>query len=330
MSDKFNLQKMPGLSRRTLLLSGLSGLSTGAVMILGACANRNPQTSSNRQSIAVPLTPAPFASPGTFSFETVTVNEAGQIVKREQKQARYFTQTLGSNTQFKPVQPILEMVEIPAGEFMMGSPENEANRNESESPQHLVKVPRFFMGRFEVTEAQWRSLMGKDPLFPMGEQFAVKSLLWSQAQRFCQALSEQTGRNYRLPSEAEWEYACRAGTTTPFSYGMTAYGSVATEPNSDGSFTIANPVPVGSFAPNPFGLHDMHGNEWEWCEDEWHDNYQGAPTDGSAWVSSGDRVLNRVARGGSYGSLPWECRSAARANKQVSVGSAGLRVVCAG
>jgi formylglycine-generating enzyme required for sulfatase activity len=161
--------------------------------------------------------------------------------------------------------------------------------------------------------------MGSNPAIFKGANQPVESASWHMCQEFCRKLSEETGKRYRLPSEAEWEYACRAGTKTPFSGGKTITTNLA---NYDGNDTYAEEgkgqyrkqtVEVGSFPPNPWGLYDMHGNEWEWCEDGWHGNYQGAPTDGSAWTNNHSQTSNRVIRGGSSLSAPWECRSAYRA-----------------
>jgi formylglycine-generating enzyme required for sulfatase activity len=345
MPDRFHLSKTPGLSRRTLILGGLGSLGAG-VTALGGCTQKNPNPLDIPPQIAVPLAPAPFSSPAAYRFETVTVNERGKIIKQEQKQTRYFTELLGEKTLLgitwqKGV--ILEMVEIPAGEFVMGSPENEPGYK-TEVPQRRIKVPRFFMGRFEVTEAQWQTVMGQEPLFPQGNSFPAQSLLWDSAQRFCKVLSQLTGRIYRLPSEVEWEYACRAGTSTAFNLGPTLTTDLANFGDGkrfgEPSFTIPpapgerlyGVAPVGCFPANAFGLHEMHGNSEEWCADEWRDNYQGASTDVRAWDTGKNQangVIYRVTRGGSWGSsAPWDCRSASRAMKQQSVGSAGFRVVC--
>jgi formylglycine-generating enzyme required for sulfatase activity len=221
MSDPLNRPKTPRLSRRNFIFGGLSSLSAGAV-ILGGCGRQRSSMPAVLQPVAIPLAPASFDSPASFMFETVTTDEQGQIVSKASKPARYFTELL-EPPKFLGILPqpkiALEMIEIPAGEFMMGSPANEQNRDRAEGPQHRVKVPRFFMGRFEVTEAQWRSLMDQAVLFPKGANFPAGSISWTSAQEFCRKLSTQTGRNYRLPSEAEWEYACRAGTTTSFGFG---------------------------------------------------------------------------------------------------------------
>ncbi|MEL6382608.1 MAG: formylglycine-generating enzyme family protein [Cyanobacteria bacterium J06626_18] len=146
---------------------------------------------------------------------------------------------------------------------------------------------------------------------------------WYEAIEFCNRLSKYTGREYRLPSEAEWEYACRAGTATPYYFGMTISENQA---NYDGRYKST--TEVGRFPPNAFGLHDMHGNVFEWCLDDWHDNYQGAPTDGSAWLADGER---KVIRGGSWLYDPWTCRSAYRLdlNSGDRYNAFGFRVVCA-
>jgi formylglycine-generating enzyme required for sulfatase activity len=159
---------------------------------------------------------------------------------------------------------------------------------------------------------------------------------WDDAVEFCQKLSKQTGREYRLPSEAEWEYACRAGTTTPFHFGPTITTDLV---NYDGDYTYGSApkgqyreqtTEVGSFPANNFGLYDLHGNVWEWCLDHWHNNYEGAPTNGSAWFSSDENAL-RLLRGGSWFNIPRTCRSANRDRyaRDVQYNGVGFRVVCA-
>ena len=212
---------------------------------------------------------------------------------------------------------VLEMISIPAGEFVMGSPEHEECHENSESPQHQVKIAPFFMGVFPVTQAQFRAVMKASPSYLVGEDHPVECVSWNAVAEFCTLLSQKTGRNYRLPSEAEWEYACRAGTMTPFYNGATINTDLA---NYDGRYIYRSgsrgeyrqtTTAVGSFSANAFGLYDMHGNVWEWCQDTWHDDYIGAPTDGRAWESG--RVTNyKVLRGGSWYGYPWYCRSAAR------------------
>ncbi len=156
------------------------------------------------------------------------------------------------------------MVSIPGGSFKMGSPANE-------TPQHDVTVPAFFMGKFEVTQEQYQQVMGKNPSHCEGYKRPIEMVSCNDAVEFCKKLSQKTGRTYRLPSEAEWEYACRAGTTTPFHFGETITDELA---NYHASKTHASEpkgeyrkqtTPVGEFPPNAFGLYDMHGNVWEWC-----------------------------------------------------------------
>ncbi len=264
----------------------------------------------------------------TVEFETVTVNAKGEEASRSTHQAKLFKEDLGNGV-------ILEMVSIPAGEFEMGSPRVEKWRNEDEGPQHKVSVPAFFMGKFAVTQEQYQSVIGSNPAYFKGEKRPVEEVSWRDATEFCQKLSEKTGRNYRLPSEAEWEYACRAGTTAPFHFGATLTSNLAnyrvtsiyqSEPKGENRQKTTK---VGSFPPNAFGLYDMHGNVREWCLDRYHDNYNGAPSDGSAWLKENDNDY-RLRRGGSWFSLPRFCRSALRswADAARSSPSVGLRVVC--
>jgi formylglycine-generating enzyme required for sulfatase activity len=217
---------------------------------------------------------------------------------------------------FKDCAECPEMVVIPAGRFLMGSPESEAGRERSEGPQRWVEVPRFAMGKYEVTQAQWQAVMGSNPseFKPCGLNCPVESISWNDAQEYVRRLSQRTGHNYRLPSEAEWEYAARAGTTTAYFWGDRFAGQRA---NSGSRSTVA----VGRYPANAFGLHDLHGNVWEWVQDVWHSSYAGAPSDGSAWMSGGDQAL-RVLRGGSWSNGPRLLRSANRYG-----GTPGHRIV---
>jgi eukaryotic-like serine/threonine-protein kinase len=222
---------------------------------------------------------------------------------------------------------VLEMVSIPGGSFLMGSPRNEAGRYEDESPQHRVTIAPFLMGKYPVTQSQYQAVMGNNPSHfqENGMHRPVEQVSWNDAIAFCEKLTQMTKRTYRLPSEAEWEYACRAGTTTPFHFGAAITGQVANFRGIDPDET----TPVGTFPPNAFGLFDMHGNVWEWCADHWHENYQGAPIDGSAWTigGNGDR---RVERSGSWIFSPWVCRSATRNWNDAGIRNddGGFRVVC--
>lgn len=244
---------------------------------------------------------------------------------------------------------ILEMLRIPDGEFLMGAPAQEEESKDSERPQHLVKVAPFLMGKYPVTQAQWQAVaalpmvereLQPDPSDFKGEHCPVECVSWHDALEFCQRLSQHTSRDFRLPSEAEWEYACRAGTKTPFHFGETIITDLA---NYDGSSTYGSGVrgmnrrettPVGMFqVANAFGLYDMHGNVWEWCADPWYENYQGAPTDGRVWEKDNDNQnQERLLRGGSYGSSPGRCRSACRNSnywRDKHFNNIGFRVVCA-
>ncbi|NEU72520.1 formylglycine-generating enzyme family protein [Hassallia byssoidea VB512170] len=263
-------------------------------------------------------------------FETVTVDKNGQVIKRDSNnQAKFFKEDLGNGV-------TLEMVSIPGGSFKMGSPSEEKSRNSDESRQHDVNVPAFFMGRFEVTQEQYQQVIGTNPSNFKGKKLPVESVSWKNAVEFCNKLSQKTGRKYRLPSEAEWEYACRAGTNTPFHFGETITTELA---NYDGNYTYASEpkgkkrretTEIGSFPPNGFGLYDMHGNVWEWCQDTWHDSYQKAPGNGSAWIDNDSNY--RLLRGGSWYYNPGYCRCAYRyyAYPVGNLSVIGFRVVCAG
>ncbi|MGH9831408.1 MAG: caspase, EACC1-associated type [Blastocatellia bacterium] len=209
----------------------------------------------------------------------------------------------------------LEMIYIPGGSFKMGAPEGVGNDNER--PQHDVTILGFYIGKYQITQAQWEAVMGKNPSYFKGylknffkgyfkgdPALPVENVPWNDAKQFCEKLAQMTGKAYRLPSEAEWEYACRAGTTGDYAGDLDA---MAWYGDNSGSKTH----PVGQKQPNAFGLYDMHGNVWEWCEDVWHDSYKGALTDGSAWLSGGDSI-RRVLRGGSHRNNARFCRSAYR------------------
>ena len=245
-----------------------------------------------------------------FEFDVITVNAEGKETHRERRRAEFFKEDLGNNIS-------LEMISIPGGTFMMGVAQNEASASSDEYPQHLVNIAAFSMAKYPITQAQWEAIMGNNPSSFKGANRPVENVTWHEAQEFCQRLSQKTGKTYRLPSEAEWEYACRAGTTTPFHFGETITVDLA---NYDAKYRYASAptgtyrqqtTDVGSFPPNAFGLYDMHGNVWEWCADPWHENYDGAPTDGSVWEWGGNTQY-RVIRGGSWVSDPGNCRCAFR------------------
>jgi formylglycine-generating enzyme required for sulfatase activity len=251
-------------------------------------------------------------------------------IHRRQAQNRYFDEVLTESL-------VLRLMLIPAGSFMMGSPDNELERSDAEGPQHEVNVNSFIMGKYPVTQDQWRYVaerlpqehqeLNPDPSSFKGDRRPVETVNWDDAMEFCARLSEKTGREYRLPTEAEWEYACRAGTTTPFHFGETITTDLANYAGTDEKYGAygdgpkgeyrGETTPIGHFkVANGWGLCDMHGTVWEWCLDHWHDSYklsegQLAPTDGSAWLSEPDNG-RRVLRGGSWDFYPRYCRSAYR------------------
>ena len=265
---------------------------------------------------------------GVFSKPEVKLN-------KQRRQAWYFKENLGNNI-------TLDMIYIPGGKFMMGTADEEVERLIQkygsklekyfrwEQPQHEVTVPAFFMGKYPVTQALWKAVANLpqaeknleiDPSRFKGDILPVERVSWYDAVEFCNRLSNHTGREYRLPSEAEWEYACRAGTKTPFHFGETITHELA---NYNAIYTFADEsqgeyrektTPVGTFPPNSFCLYDMHGNVWEWCYDEWHENYKNAPINGKAWYNiSNKHIENRVLRGGSWYSNPQICRNANRSS----------------
>lgn len=283
-----------------------------------------------------------------FSYQTVRVNNQGNVTARTQKNANGYIESVNGMS--------LEMVEIPGGTFMMGTGEGEKAQTireyarniiepdssqsekaeateraagwvKKEMPQHAVRVKSFFMGKYEVTQAQWRAVaqlprvnidMTIAPSLFEGDNLPVERISWNEAVEFCRRLSRATGREYRLPSEAEWEYAARSGRATQFPLGDTIttnlvnfMGEAPFGGATAGLFRQTT-TPVGSLnVANEFGLYDVSGNVWEWCADYWHDNYAGAPSDGSPWLtnkSSNDHVV----RGGAWNDAASYCRSASR------------------
>lgn len=263
----------------------------------------------------------------TFAFETLTLNAAGEVAQRRPLMARRCVEPLAPGLG-------LALVFVPGGAFMMGSPRGQGA--DDERPQHRVNVAPFWMGQGPVTQAQWEAVMGRPARCRFqGAGLPVDSVSWRQARRFCERLSSRTGRPYWLPSEARWEYACRAGTTGPFSCGETLTSAVA---NYNGEFVFRSEprgvyrhvtTPASTFPPNAFGLWDLHGNIWEWCADAWHANYAGAPPGDQAWEAGGEKG-QRVARGGCWHDTPDVCRSAARLRYAEDEGDelVGFRVVC--
>ena len=259
----------------------------------------------------------------TTIFGVPALDSRSSIAKQEQRTAQYFDLELGCGV-------TLRMIKIPGGTFVMGSPDDELLRRECEGPQYRVQVPEFCMSKFPVTQDQWDFITLTNPSFFKGEQHPVECVSWHQALDFCANLSLLSGLEFSLPSEAQWEYACRAGTTTPFSIGE----SITTEYVNYWGIASLNEIyrsetmPVGSFTPNTFGLHDLHGNVSEWCLDTWHDDYHNAPDDGTAWFD--DYGKNRVVRGGSWNSSPQDCRSAFRDKEapESRDDEIGFRVVC--
>jgi|GEM_PF-3772237 len=260
------------------------------------------------------------------------------IIQRKKSQAHYFTEDVGSDIG-------LDMILIQGGKFLMGSPPDELERLDSESPQHSVTVPSFFMGRYPITQAQWQFVvslpqvncqLNPNPSHFKGDNRPVESVSWYDAVEFCERLSQHTHRTYRLPTEAEWEYACRARTKTPFHFGESITAELAnydaTQIYGDGleGEYRRETTSVDYFEiANAFGLCDMHGNVWEWCLDHWHSNYDGAPDNGSAWLTD-DEGARRVRRGGSWNYFPSGCRSASRVNNNPDseYSDIGFRVVC--
>jgi eukaryotic-like serine/threonine-protein kinase len=262
-----------------------------------------------------------------IAVESVTLDRFGNISAKPKSSAMTFTEDLGKGIS-------MVMVKIPAGSFNMGSPDNEKDRDKNESPQHPLTLPEFYLGQTLVTQEQWETIMGANPSsFKGNNKLPVDSVSWLEAMDFCRRLTRKTGRTYRLPSEAEWEYACRAGTKTPFAFGETINPKIV---NFDGTRPYASAsqgenrkktTPVATFPPNVFGLYDMHGNLWEWCLDEWVENYNNSRARGD--LKSQNPEKERLLRGGSWNYGAKSSRSADRSHVPASRRRNwfGLRVV---
>jgi eukaryotic-like serine/threonine-protein kinase len=331
---------------------GLASASIGSGVSLWLASNQTKDDMSSSRSSEPTFRGAADAAKGATStpeatsnlvtrrveFPTVTVNETGKSLPESKGQVTVYSDDLGNGI-------MLTMASLPGGTFMMGSPTTEDDRETDEGPQHSVRIPGFWMGQFEVTQAQWSQVakmekvsidLNPDPANFKGPNRPVEQVSWDEATEFCARLSRATNRAYRLPSEAEWEYACRAGTDTPFSFGPTLNPDVA---NYNGNYTYGQgtkgkyrqgTTDVGSFPANAFGLYDMHGNVWEWCQDWWNDDYSKAPTDGNAQLNQQSDKSYRLLRGGTWDNYPRYCRSAFRHG--ISPGRRsyyiGFRVAC--
>jgi formylglycine-generating enzyme required for sulfatase activity/uncharacterized caspase-like protein len=326
------------LTRRQLIGLGLGSAGVGGALLVKSLW---PMTSS-------PSSGSPVITVRPFGFNLVNVNAEGKKINRQRGKAQFFTEDLGRGLK-------LEMVAISGGTFQMGSPGTEEKRYNGEGPQHSVTIKPFLIGKYAVTQAQWQAVaalpqvnrvLRPNPANFKGANRPVERVSWHDAVEFCDRLSRHTKRNYRLPSEAEWEYACRAGTMTPFHFGETITTVLANYRGTDledhgttypGSYGAGpkgtdrkQTTEVGSFkVANAFGLYDMHGNVWEWCLDPWHANYQGAPNDGSVWTSKDDSG-QKLLRGGSWYDPPGFCRSALRywVIPDRRLNTDGFRVVC--
>jgi formylglycine-generating enzyme required for sulfatase activity len=282
--------------------------------------------------------------PRWLLLPSATVNDDGRAVRTELVRLRLWAtpRLEGPGAWFEPLGDgvALTLVAIPAGSFWMGSPLEEEGRSGNEGPQHRVNLQGFWKGQTPITQAQWRRVMGTNPSQFQGlgadrDQRPVEQVSWNDAMAFCDKLNQLTGRCYSLPSESQWEYACRAGTTTPFHFGGTVISELANFDVTQSSGETPQGVSrketsaVGLFPANGWGLHDLHGNVREWCLDATHDSYRRAPDDGRAWVSK-DSNKTRLLRGGSWLNIPRNCRSAYRFENPPDIARSltGFRVVC--
>lgn len=260
-----------------------------------------------------PLTPV--------RYEAATLNAQGMLISRRRHHAMLYRQDVGRGEG-------VDMILIPASEFARTTLDSVRTCATPADTWHSVRANSFLMAKTLITQAQWEAVaylpkLRRDlkprPSFVRGEMHPVECVSWYDAQEFCARLTRYSSLPFRLPSEIEWEAACRAETTTAFHFGSTITSDYA---NYSGSYKYASEeagiyrrstTPVESFFPNAYGLYDMHGNVWEWCADHWHDNYEGAPRDGSARIDAQQhRTMLRVLRGGAWADTPAKLRSASR------------------
>jgi formylglycine-generating enzyme required for sulfatase activity/tRNA A-37 threonylcarbamoyl transferase component Bud32 len=320
----------PATRRNFIKWLGFGGVGAVSVLAFSQISKKSPDAPT-LPSASSPSVAGSAVKLTEIQFTSVKLNDKAVIIAKPPGTAQIYTEALDNSVG-------LNIVKIPGGKFMMGSPKSEKNRQDRESPQHEVTVAEFYLGQTLVTQAQYQAIMGNNPSeFKGNDKLPVENVTWLDAVAFCEKLSQKTNRTYRLPSEAEWEYACRAGTNTPYGFGETINLSVANYGVDFFGGEVAGEeyrkktTPVGSFPPNLFGLYDMHGNLEEWCLDELTNNYNGAPTDGSARgdiVSRADHT-SRLKRGGSWKLGAQDCRSAYRGDYIASVrfDYVGFRVV---
>ena len=320
------------LSRRGFItMAGISGISVvafaatrGKSSTSETVTTQSPIASTSPTTSPTIIKESPTISPTPTTSETSNPSPIDTPKPTAQSQPQAFTVDLGKDVN-------LEMVYIPSGKFTMGSPPEEKGY-ENERPQIKdVNVSAICMGKYEVTQTQWQAIMGNNlSYFKDNLQNPVDTVSWDDAQEFCKKLSQKAGREFRLPSEVEWEYACRAGTTTAYSFGDNAslLGEYAWYTDNSGSKTH----PVGQKKPNPWGLYDMHGNVWEWCQDS-YEKYGGESDlirkTGKA-ITKENNNRSYLLRGGSWGNNAQACRSAFRLgnNARFQDDSLGFRVVC--
>ena len=341
-------EPLEGLSpvQQKAALKTIAGAIRDALSPGVAQAQDPAQTQPRPVTAPAPSSPAASAAKDSsrlqrFPTSTCLLRQEGGRWRMERRplQVEGYREDLGGGL-------ALTMVKIPAGSFLMGSPEDEPKRFEREGPQHEVTLGSFFMAQTPITQAQWRAVAGwqkvgrdlkPDPSKFKGANRPVEQVNWFDALEFCRRLSQRTGQRYGYPSEAQWEYACRAGSTTPFHFGDTMTPELA---NYVGNYVYGNgpkgtyreqTIDVASFPANGWGLHDTHGNVWEWCEDHWHDSYNFAPGDDQPWlIPAAADDEPRLLRGGSWSDDPRFCRSAFRLNVHPDFRGVnfGFRVCC--
>jgi len=322
--------------RRWFIYAGFASVGLGGAWWIDQLLKSGQAVARLNSPIANPRVVEGLATESYNVQTIVNLNRFGQGGQPLSHSITRWIEDLGNGV-------LLHLVRIPAGTFTMGSSVFDFSGYSDERPAHEVYVPECWMGQFEVTQAQYQQITNQNPVTNSDSNFVdpqkpIINVSWNDANAFCQALREKTGRNYRLPTEAEWEYACRACTTTPFHFGQ----AIRTDLVNYSAGNRGTTTPVGSFLPNSWGLYDMHGNVWEWCADQWYNSYRNKPDqlkqDGSiAWTQANTNVLPSDAdyhllRGGSWFYDARGARSADRTwgSRDVRNGVRGFRLVFSG
>jgi formylglycine-generating enzyme required for sulfatase activity len=299
-------------------------------------ASLTDDTSIDSDAFSIDSTPTSWAIPSEEYFtQSKSYKEEKKI--EVEVESQFLGEKIEAQDDEKTMSPMsmgqhvkgkvqIQFAYIPKGKYLMGSTLQEDNSQQTEQPKHVVEISKTWMSSFPITQLQYYYVTGKNPSTSKSFNYPVANVSFWDAIEFCEIYSAKNGRKYRLPTEAEWEYACRGKTTTSYYTGDSLNPELACF--NHGKHQNINVV--GEYPPNQFNLYDMHGNVWEWCLDTWHRTYEGHPTDGSAWLSTDNDLKPRIIRGGSWSDPAERCRSASRdrLDPNVKADNVGFRIIC--